>query len=564
MLNTNDCPLAKSNNLRKSVLLAKFLNMNNPLKSLILFILIIPVFAFGQYTQSKNVKELEQDKTTRKMSTLLYYINNYYVDTLNMPDLVEHAFVQTLKELDPHSAYIPAKDVKKADEPLQGSFEGVGITFQLFKDTILVVSPIPGGPSDKVGILAGDKIITVDGEDAFGEKMNNQWVFDHLRGKKGTIVKVGIYRRGNDELLDFEITRDKIPINSLDASFMLDDKTGYIKLNRFSKTSLEEFNEAIVDLRAEGLENLIFDLRGNGGGYLGTAMSISDEFLSEGELIVYTEGIHQPRQDLVATAKGEFENGKLVVLINEGSASASEIVSGAIQDWDRGLIIGRRSFGKGLVQRPFQMPDKSMVRLTVARYYTPSGRCIQKPYDEGVEEYHLDFKHRLEHGELMSADSIDFPDSLKYETINGRIVYGGGGIMPDIFVPLDSTRYTDLYSKLIRKGVVNSFVNEYLDENRKSLQSKYKVFDDFNKDFTLSEADFEQFLTKAENEKIEIEDLDSELDVDFMKLQLKALIARNIYETGSYFEVTSAMDYEIDKALEIIGDQKEFNRLLKK
>ena len=538
--------------------------MNNPLKSLILFALILPVFAFGQYSQSKNVKELEQDKTTRKMSTLLYYINNYYVDTLDLPDLVEHAFVQTLKELDPHSAYIPAKDVKKADEPLQGSFEGVGITFQLFKDTILVVSPIPGGPSDKVGILAGDKIVSVDGEDSFGEKINNQWVFDHLRGKKGTIVKVEVYRRGNDELLDFEITRDKIPINSLDASFMLNEKTGYIKLNRFSKTSLDEFNEAIVDLKAMGMENLIFDLRGNGGGYLGTAMTISDEFLSEGELIVYTEGIHQPRQDLVATSKGEFESGKLVVLINEGSASASEIVSGAVQDWDRGLIIGRRSFGKGLVQRPFQMPDKSMVRLTVARYYTPSGRCIQKPYDAGVEEYHLDFKHRLEHGELISADSIDFPDSLKYETKNGRIVYGGGGIMPDIFVPLDSTRYTDLYSKLIRKGVVNSFVNEYLDKNRKTLQSEYKLFKDFDKGFSLNDADFEQFLAKAKTEKIEIEDLDAELNVDFVKLQLKALIARNIYETGNYFEVVAKMDHEIDKALEIINNERDFKRMLKK
>lgn len=536
--------------------------MNNIIKSLIILAIILPVSVFGQYNTKKNVNELDQNKTTRKMSSLFYYINNFYVDTLDMPALVEHAFIQTLKELDPHSAYIPAKDVAKTDEPLKGSFEGVGITFQLFKDTILVVSPIPGGPSDKVGIRAGDKIIKVDGEDAYGEDINNQWVMDHLRGKKGTKVVVAIYRRGNKDLIDFEIIRDKIPINSLDASFMLDDETGYIKLNRFSKTSLDEFNEAIGSLKEKGLENLIFDLRGNGGGYLGTAMTISDEFLAEGKLIVYTEGIHTPRQDLVSTGNGKFINGKLVVLINEGSASASEIVSGAIQDWDRGIIIGRRSFGKGLVQRPFQMPDKSIVRLTVARYYTPSGRCIQKPYDEGVEEYYLDFKNRFEHGELINADSINFPDSLKYKTSNGRVVYGGGGIMPDIFVPLDSARFNDTYSSLIRKGIINSYVNEYLDENRKSLQKNFKNINIFNLKFKLSEDDFEAFINQAEKEDIDLKTDDFYNNVDFIKLQLKALIARNIFETGTYFEIISSMDHEIIKAMEVINDDEMFNKLM--
>lgn len=536
--------------------------MNSIIKSLIILAIILPVSVFGQYNTKKNVTELDQNKTTRKMSSLFYYINNFYVDTLDMPALVEHAFIQTLKELDPHSAYIPAKDVAKADEPLQGSFEGVGITFQLFKDTILVVSPIPGGPSDKVGIMAGDKIIKVDGEDAYGEDINNQWVMDHLRGKKGTKVVVAIYRRGNKELIDFEIIRDKIPINSLDASFMLDDKTGYIKLNRFSKTSLDEFNEAIVELKEKGLENLIFDLRGNGGGYLGTAMTISDEFLPEGKLIVYTEGIHTPRQDLIATGKGEFKNGKLIVLINEGSASASEIVSGAIQDWDRGIIIGRRSFGKGLVQRPFQMPDKSIVRLTVARYYTPSGRCIQKPYDEGVEEYYLDFKNRYEHGELINADSINFPDSLKYKTNNGRIVYGGGGVMPDIFVPLDSARFNNTYSSLIRKGIINGYVNEYLDENRKSLQKNFKNINNFNLKFELSEDEFEEFINQAEKEDIDLKTDEFYNNIEFIKLQLKALIARNIFETGTYFEIISSMDHEIIKAMEVISDEEMFNKVL--
>jgi len=536
--------------------------MNNIIKSIIVLAILLPVSVVGQFNTSKNVTKLDQDKTTRKISSLFYYINNFYVDTLDMPGLVEHAFIQTLKELDPHSAYIPAEDVAKADEPLQGSFEGVGITFQLFKDTILVVSPIPGGPSDKVGIMAGDKIITVDGEDAYGEEINNQWVMDHLRGKKDTKVSVGIYRKGNADLVDFVIVRDKIPINSLDASFMLDDKTGYIKLNRFSKTSLDEFNEAITNLKEEGLENLIFDLRGNGGGYLGTAMTISDEFLPTGKLIVYTEGIHNPRQELMATAKGEFQTGKLIVLINEGSASASEIVSGAIQDWDRGIIIGRRSFGKGLVQRPFQMPDKSIVRLTVARYYTPAGRCIQKPYDEGSEEYYLDFKNRYEHGELVSADSINFPDSLKYKTNNGRIVYGGGGVMPDIFVPLDSARFNDLYSKFIRKGIVNSYVNEYLDKNRKSLKKKYQSFESFNSDFNLSESQFEEFIAAAEKEDIEIKAEDFDHNIDFLKLQLKALIARNIFETGTYFNVISSMDHEVVKAMEVMNDDEMFDKLM--
>lgn len=536
--------------------------MKNNLRSIIILTLLLPITVFGQYNSPKNVKELDQDKTTRKMSTLFYYINNYYVDTLDMPDLVEKAFIQTLKQLDPHSAYISAKDVKKADEPLQGSFEGVGITFQLFNDTILVVSPIPGGPSDKVGIRAGDKIITVDGEDGFGESVNNQWVMDHLRGKKDTKVIVGIYRKGNKDLIDFEITRDKIPINSLDASFMLDDKTGYIKLNRFSKTSLNEFNEAIGELKEQGLENLVFDLRGNGGGYLGTAMTISDEFLPKDKLIVYTEGIHTPRQDLNATARGEFETGKLVVLINEGSASASEIVTGAVQDWDRGVVVGRRSFGKGLVQRPFEMPDNSVVRLTVARYYTPSGRCIQKPYSEGSEEYYMDFKHRLDHGELMNADSINFPDSLKYSTNNGRIVYGGGGIMPDIFVPLDSIRFNDLYSALIRKGVVNRFVNEFMDDNRKSLVKKYPEFKKFNKVFKLEDDDFADFLKIAEEEDIEVKSEELDPNIDFLKLQLKALIARSIFEAGTYFEVLSPMDHEINKALEVLNKDKMFSDLI--
>ena len=530
------------------------------ISKLILVLLLLSNIGYSQVAPNN----MNANETIKKYSTLLYLINNYYVDTLDVPKLTEKAIIQTLRELDPHSAYIPQKSVEKSNEPLEGSFEGVGITFQLFKDTILVVAPIPGGPSDKVGIMAGDKIVTVDGENAFGKDISNNWVIEHLRGKKGTSVIVGIHRKGNNALIDFEIIRDKIPINSLDAAFMLDENTGYIKLNRFAKQSLDEFNEAATMLKSQGMKNLVFDLRGNSGGYLGTAMSIADEFLPEGELIVYTQGEHQARQELDATTNGEFETGKLVVLINEGSASASEIVSGAVQDWDRGVIIGRRSFGKGLVQRPFKLPDGSVVRLTVARYYTPSGRCIQKPYDEGVDEYYKDFMNRMEHGETFHADSIHFPDSLKYQTKSGRTVYGGGGIMSDIFIPLDTIRYSKLYSSLVRKGVINGYVNEYLDKNRKKLLQKYSTFYDFNDDFEISNNDFGEFTAKAKKKEIEFTDEEIALNEAFVRIQLKALIARNLYESGDYFEVIVPLDDEIIKALEVINDDNLYQELLVK
>ncbi len=514
----------------------------------------------AQY-RTPNSKPMEANQTTKKYATILYLINNFYVDTLDMPKLVDKAIVSTLKNLDPHSAYIPKKDVERADEPLKGSFEGVGITFQLYHDTILVIAPVPGGPSDKVGIMAGDKIIKVNGKDAYGENITNQWVMKHLRGKKGTRVTVDIYRQGVKGLLDFTIIRDKIPLNSIDASFMLTKKTGYIKLNRFAKQSKEEFDKAIDSLKKEGLKNLIFDLRGNSGGYLGTAMNIADEFLSDGKLIVYTEGIHSPRQDLDATNQGAFEKGKLIVLINEGSASASEIVSGAMQDWDRAILLGRRSFGKGLVQRPFQLPDGSVVRLTVAHYYTPSGRCIQKPYNKGVDEYYKDFAERMKHGELIHPDSIHFPDSLKYKTSHGRTVYGGGGIMPDIFVPWDSTRYDAMYSTLIRKGVFNAFVNDYLDKNRKHLLKKYRSFNAFNKGFTIDNNAFLLFTDKATKK---IKDFKTETltkNLAFIKLQLKALLARNLYNQNAYFETTFPMDETIQKALKVMKDDSYFKKL---
>ncbi|MCB2207483.1 MAG: S41 family peptidase [Bacteroidetes bacterium] len=528
------------------------------MRNIILSFIILSAFGIHSMTAQSHFNEMDQVETTKKLGTLMHIINNFYVDTLDMSEVTEKAIIYTLKELDPHSAYISKDDVEKANEPLEGSFEGVGLTFQLFKDTILVISPIPGGPSDKVGIMAGDKIITVDGENAFGDNIDNEWVMDHLRGKKGTEVAVGIYRKNNKSLLDFTIIRDEIPINSMDAAFMLDKETGYIKLNRFAKNSLDEVNAALAELKLKGMQNLVFDLRGNSGGYLGTAMSIADEFLKANELIVYTEGVNSPRQELNATAGGNFEEGKLIVLINEGSASASEIVAGAVQDWDRGMIVGRRSFGKGLVQRPFKLPDGSLVRLTVARYHTPSGRYIQSPYDDGSEAYYKDFMNRMESGELMHPDSITFPDSLKYKTKGGRIVYGGGGIMPDVFVPFDSTRYNQVLTSLIRKGVINGFVNEFLDDNRKSLLKEYPEFDAFDKNFQLSSDDFDAFLKQGEEEEVLTEENKSNFNETFVKLQLKALIARNLYETGSYFEVLAPSDHEINKALELIHEETTY------
>lgn len=524
--------------------------MTNKIKILLLTLLTVSIFPL---LAQHNVERMDETETTKKVTTLLHLINGFYVDTLNMPELTEKVIEMTLKELDPHSSYISKDDVKQSTEELEGSFEGIGMIFQMYKDTILVISPIPGGPSDKVGILAGDKIITVDGTNAYGEEVTNKWVLDNLRGKKGSEVIVGVYRKGANDLLDFKIIRDKIPINSLDASFMLDNTTGYIKLNRFARNSQDEFDVAIAELKNQGMKDLVFDLRGNSGGYLGTAMSITDEFLNNEKLIVYTEGIHSPRQDLMATDNGMFKEGKLVVLINEGSASASEIVSGAIQDWDRGVVIGRRSFGKGLVQRPFRLPDGAVVRLTIARYYTPSGRCIQRPYEEGTEEYYKDLYNRMLHGEMVNADSISFPDSLKYETEKGRTVYGGGGIMPDVFIPFDSLRYNDLYSDLIRKGVMNGFVNDFLSDNRKQLNKKYKGFEQFNKSFSLSNEEFDKLISKAKSE-FEVDDEELNPNIDFIKLQVKAMIARNLYSTQSYYEVLWTMDHEVNKAIEVMGE----------
>lgn len=500
----------------------------------------------------------------KKFERLLSLIERQYVDTVNAEALVEAAIVGLLKELDPHSVYISKDEVKGINEPLQGNFEGIGVQFNILDDTIIVIHPIPGGPSEKLGIRSGDRIVTVDEENVAGKGITNNKVRSKLMGDKGTVVNVGIKRFGSKKILDFAITRDKIPIYSVDAAYMMDKKTGYIKLNRFSATTLKEFSKALSTLKDKGMKQLILDMVGNGGGYLNMAIELSDIFLGEGQLIVYTEGINNPKKTYNASTKGDFESGRLVVIINEGSASASEIVSGAIQDWDRGVLIGRRSFGKGLVQRQFPLNDGSATRLTIAHYYTPTGRSIQKPYNEGLESYRKDISDRFKNGELIHKDSIHFADSLKYKTLGKqRVVYGGGGIMPDIFVPIDTAVYTDYYRDLVRKGILNKFVLGKIDANRVALKTEFPDFDSFKLNFQADSTFLNELFDMAESEGIEDNQEEIERSMEHLRIQVKALLGRNLFEEGNYFEIVNEVDPLVRKAYEVINDRKVYNNILR-
>lgn len=586
------------------------------MKKVILFLFAIQAFSLFAQKGNEDVLKMSNIKATQTLGMIDYF----YVDTTDLNKICEKGIEAMLKELDPHSVFIDKDEVTKMNEPLVGNFDGIGVSFQLLDDTIHVVDVISGGPSEKVGVLAGDKIVKVDDMPATGDTIKNDWVFKHLRGKKGTKVSVSVIRGKSKTPIVFEIKRDKIPINSIDTWFMIDKEIGYIRLNRFAQSSNEEMVQAITELQSEGMQSLILDLRGNGGGYLNVAVDICDQFLSGDKLIVYTKGAKSPRQELKAQKKGLFEQGRLVIMVDESSASASEILSGAVQDWDRGVIVGRRTFGKGLVQRPFDMYDGSQIRLTTSRYYTPSGRCIQKPYDAGVEEYQMDYYNRLSHGELLSADSVHFADSLRCFTSGNRLVYGGGGIMPDVFVPIDTMRASDYMINLRSKGLFNSFALNWTEENREQFLKKAPTYDKFSKEYekmnVLSEFEkyaeqegvsrnaikkewvnimvsdylkkemsdstarsyesysdyaeslisddkmLKEIMQKAKEEDKKNDLINKESD-KYIASTIKALIARNLYGVKYYYMTTFENDRELKEAIDVLKDNKKYNSILK-
>lgn len=527
----------------------------------ILFIIICMCAVTAQAQKLNN-------EAIRKLQMAEFAIANLYVDSVDENKLVEEAIIKMLAQLDPHSTYNDAEEVKKMNEPLQGNFEGIGIQFQMIEDTLLVVQPVSNGPSEKVGILAGDRIVAVNDSAIAGVKMSTEDIMSRLRGPKNSEVKLTVVRRGVNETLYFTVKRDKIPILSLDAAYMIQPKTGYIRINRFAATTAEEFTQALKELQKKGMKDLILDLQGNGGGYLNAAINLANEFLQQKDLIVYTEGRTSRRSNFYSKGNGNFKNGRLIVLVDEYSASASEIVTGAIQDWDRGVVVGRRTFGKGLVQRPIDLPDGSMIRLTIARYYTPSGRCIQKPYDktakldggrsggeENLEKYNQELIDRFNHGELMHADSIHFPDSLKYQTKKlARTVYGGGGIMPDFFVPIDTTQYTDYHRNLVAKGVVIKTTMKFIENHRKELKNKYKKFDTFNEKFEIGDEILNDMLATAEKEKIEFNEEQYKKSLPLIKTQLKALIARDLWDMNEYFQVMNTTNNSVKQALKVLNE----------
>ncbi len=510
---------------------------------------------YGQYRPTPEGIKLERT---------LQLINSLYVDDADSKKLTEAAIRAMLEELDPHSTYLNEEEVRAMNEPLQGNFDGIGIQFNMLTDTLYVLEVISGGPSQKVGLMPGDKIIKVNDTVIAGVNMNSQDVVKMLRGPKGTHVNVSVLRRGIPELMEFRIIRDKIPITSIDAAYMVAEEVGYIRLSRFGATSGEEFKKAGSELKAQGMKHLILDLTDNGGGILQVANEIADEFLGEDRLIVYTEGKNQPRFTMNATGGDELKGGKLVILVNGSSASASEILAGAIQDWDRGVVVGRRTFGKGLVQRQLPLPDGTMIRLTVARYYTPTGRSIQRPYQEGnLDAYNQDFIDRFQHGELFEADSIHFPDSLKYTTlVNKRTVYGGGGIMPDYFVPMDTTSSTILHTRLYTRGVINRVANAEVDLNRHSLLEQYPDAITFKESYQLSDAIVKRLKGLAAEEKIEWNDGEFKLSSPFIALQLKALIARDLYDSSAFYRIINEENDIFQEGVRIITDDNRYEGLL--
>ncbi|WP_251619882.1 S41 family peptidase [Odoribacter lunatus] len=515
-----------------------------------LIILSMVLFGILRIGQAQNNNNAVREQTL-KYQRLMALIDAFYVDTVNLPKLTEDAIVKVLSDLDPHSVYISKEEMEDMNEPLEGGFYGIGIQFSLLRDTLMVVSVVPGGPSEKVGLLDGDRIVEVNGENIAGVKLSNSAVRKKLKGEKGTLVRIKVLRNG--ELLDFDIIRDKIPIHSVDAAYMLDKTVGYIKISRFSANTIEEFETALRDLQNEGMRDLILDLQGNSGGYMGAAIGIGDNFLDDKKMIVYTDGMASAKREEYSTSKGLLKNGRVVVLIDGSSASASEIVAGAVQDWDRGVIVGRRSFGKGLVQRQYPLTDGTMVRLTTAHYYTPSGRCIQKPYKD--ENYRAEVYDRYSNGELLSADSIQVNDSLLYYTkLKKRVVYGGGGIIPDIFVPIDTGVNYAYFNRLIGKSVVGQYINNYVDKNRAELKSKYPDFKKFRKSYEVTDAMIREIVEEGVKAGVPEDEKLLTPVIPVMKLQIKALIAQNLWGMNEMYILMNEDNKIMREALNALHD----------
>lgn len=525
------------------------------------FFALILMIGFVSATIVAQTREMTPSQKLRYAEQI---IENYYVDTVNSDKLVEEAIVAMLKTLDPHSTYTNPEETTELTTPLNGNFSGIGIQFNMNNDTLYVVQTTAGGPSEKVGIVAGDRIISANDTLISGVKMKNSDIIKILRGPKGSKVNVKVLRKGEKDLIDFRITRDDIPVYSVTASYMADPTTGYIKISRFAEDTHNELMQAMEELKRQGMKNVIIDLESNSGGYLSAAYNMASEFLNYGDLVVYTDGPRIDSQRYYAEAEGSYVNGRVVVLVNQYSASASEIFAGAMQDNDRGLVVGRRTFGKGLVQRPFPFPDGSMIRLTISRYYTPAGRCIQKPYTEGEsDDYRKDMSQRYDSGELMSADSIHFADSLKCYTRNGRVVYGGGGIMPDLFVPMDTADYSDYYRDLVAKGVINQYCLNYVDANRKALKRKYKTTDRYIAEFEVTPEIMQGLIDKATAEGVEFNEEQYNISRNLLMVIVKGLIANDIYdEKGIYNRIVNEINPIYKAALQLINDEAEYNRLL--
>lgn len=510
-------------------------------------------FTFNPTTPGKTAA-FHSKTNSNRISNLLDYIELQYVDTVNREQLENKTILSMLKSLDPHSDFIPAADFEAVNEPLEGNFDGIGVEFNIIEDTIRVVTPIIGGPSEKLGVKAGDKIVKVNGKSVAGIKVTTKQVFEKLRGKSGSMVTVSILRGNIKKAIDFNITRGKIPIYSIDVAYMVKPGIGFIKISRFANTTYDEYLKAFNDLTKQGMKKLILDLRGNGGGFLKTAVELADEFLMNGLQIVYTEGKSHPKKVYNATSRGGFEKNGLVVLIDEGSASASEIVSGALQDNDRATIIGRRSFGKGLVQDQIDLPDGSAVRLTIARYYTPTGRCIQKPYDKSLDAYYNEEYERYEHGELYNKDSIKVDKTKQYRTPAGKIVYGGGGIVPDIFVPLDTAKFGHSINKLYYSGLLNTFAFEYTDSHRAELTGTYKNANDFISRFKITDKEIQELKAYLVVKKFALGSFNGQ-EKGFAQI-LKALIGRNLFDKDAYYPILNENDTAILKAVEVLNKEK--------